>query len=645
MAFGLAAGLTMATAPELTSQRNDRRMKLAVCLFLSAIIWLVFAQTLGHDFINFDDDKYVYENSEVSRGLTVEGFKWLLTHSHASLWHPLTTLSHMLDCQLYGLKPDGHHFTNVVLHNIGAVLLFLVLSGMTVRPSSPRDESVRLADRTGTIWPSAFVAAIFAIHPMRVESVAWVTERKDVLSGVFLMLTLAAYVRYTRARSLSRYLTMSICLACGLMSKATFVPVPLVLLLLDYWPLGRVHRSQVSDQPLAARGRSLDSTSRHLNSSTPRLVLEKIPLLLLSVAAAAVTVFVQRVTMPTLDQLPLLPRIKNAIVSLVLYLGQMFWPTDLAIFYPHPHDQLNIWIVVACAALLIAITLLVILWRQQRPYLFVGWFWFLILVAPVSGIFQAGLQARADRFTYLPHIGITIALAWFVADQTRQWRNQSAVLASAGSCIVIVFAAISWEQTTYWSDSISIWERALAVTTNNQTAHRNLAAALYARGRMAESKIHSRTADIIHAQTTLKDYPLDVHARDDLGLLLVQSGDLAGAIEQWETSLRIDPNDGNALNNLAWVLATCPSDGIRNGARAVELAKKATSLPGGESPLVLRTLAAAYAETGNFDDAISATQRALELATAQGNLSLVETLRHELDVYQAHTPYREKAPE
>src|SRR5437016_3457360 len=272
------------------SSINFRRITIAVCIFLTAIVWVVFSQTLGHDFVNFDDDRYVYENPEVSRGLTIDGLKWLLTHSHASLWHPLTTLSHMTDCQIYGLKAGGHHFTNVVLHNIGAVLLFLVFRGMT-----------------GCIWRSAFIAAIFAIHPMRVESVAWVAERKDVLSGVFFMLTLGAYRHYTRVPSLSRYVTMSIFLVCGLMSKATFVTVPFVLLLLDYWPLQRANNFR------AWQG----------------LAIEKIPLFVLSAAASLATLFAQTVTMASLDQLPVLPRLKNAVVGLIAYIRQIFWPTDL----------------------------------------------------------------------------------------------------------------------------------------------------------------------------------------------------------------------------------------------------------------------------------------------------------------------------
>jgi len=596
----------MATPPELKGQSQDRWVTVGVCLFLTVIIWLVFAQTLGHDFINFDDDRYVYENADVSRGLTPEGFKWLLTHSHANLWHPLTTLSHMVDCQIYGLRPAGHHFTNVLLHNFGVVLLFVLLSQMT-----------------GCIWRSAFVAAIFAIHPMRVESVAWVAERKDVLSGVFFALTLGAYMRYARAPSPGRYVTMSIFVVCGLMSKATFVTVPLVLLLLDYWPLRRA-------QGLRA---------------WRRLVLEKVPLLVLSVAAAAATIFVQTVTMATLEQLPLLPRIKNAAVSLMVYLRQMSWPNDLAIFYPHPHDQLNIWLVLICAGLLVAITVAAILLRRKRPYVFVGWFWYLILLAPVLGIFQAGLQSRADRFTYLPHIGITIALTWTVADLAQRWRVHRAVLSSIAICVSTVFAICAWKQTTYWRDSISVWERALAVTFDNQIAHQDLAAALWSRGRIAESRIHSRAAEIIHAQTTLKDFPLDVPTRDNLGVQLIKAGDAAGAIQQWETSLRIDRNDGNALNNLAWVLATYPTNAVRDGKKAVELAEKASTLPGGESPIVLRTLAAAYAESGDFTKATNSAQRAMELAAAQGNNSLVETLRHEIELYQTRTAYREKPAE
>jgi Tfp pilus assembly protein PilF len=512
----------------------------------------------------------------------------------------------MADCQIYGLKAGGHHFTNVALHNIGAVLLFLVFRAMT-----------------GCIWRSAFVAAIFAVHPMRVESVAWIAERKDVLSGVFFMLTLGAYLRYVRAPNISRYVTVSIFLACGLMSKATFVTVPLMLLLLDYWPLQRANDFR----------------------AWRRMIIEKIPLFALSAAASVATMFAQTVTMASLEQLPLLPRLKNAAVSLIAYIRQMFWPTDLAVFYPHPHDQLNIWIVVAAAVLIIAITVVAILVRQKHPAVFVGWFWYLLLLVPVLGIVQVGLQARADRFTYLPHIGMTMLLTWTCADLTQQWRNRQVVLTSVATCAIAASTILAYQQTTYWRDSISLWEHALAVTSDNQTAHQNLAAALWTKGRIAESHQHSRAAAIAHARTTLKDYPYDVPTHNDLGVLLVQNGDVRAGIEQWEISLQIDPNDGNALNNLAWVLATYPADAIRDGKLAVELAVKATTLPGGDVPIVLRTLAAAYAESGDFSKAIDTAQRAIDLSTAQNNTSLLATLRHEIELYQARTPYRESPPQ
>jgi cytochrome c-type biogenesis protein CcmH/NrfG len=596
----------MPTVPAQASPRNDRLITIAICIFLTAIIWIVFGQTLSHEFINFDDDRYVYENTQVSSGLTLDGFKWLLTHSHASLWHPLTTLSHMADCQIYGLKPGGHHFTNIVLHNIGAILLFLVFRGMT-----------------GSIWRSAFVAVIFAIHPMRVESVAWIAERKDVLSGVFFMLTLGAYLLYTRRPSIGRYVTMSIFLACGLMSKATFVAVPLVLLLLDSWPLQRV-----KDFP-----------------DWRRMIVEKIPLFVLSVAAAAATMFAQTVTMASLEQLPLLPRLKNAAVSVMVYLRQMFWPTDLAVFYPHPHDQLNILVVAMAAMLIVSITIIAILAHQKYPYVFVGWFWYLVLLLPVLGIVQAGLQARADRFTYLPHIGITMLVTWGCADLTQRWRNRQIILVSAATLVIAASMVLSYKQTTYWRDSISLWEHALTVTPDNQTAHTNLAAALWTKGRIADSHQHARAAAIARARTTLKDFPFDVPTHNDLGVLLIQNGDVRGGIEQWEISLQLNPDDGNALNNLAWVLATHPADASRDGKRAVELAVKATTLPGGNVPIVLRTLAAAYAESGDFSKAIDTAQRAVDLATAQNNTSLLATLRHDIELYQARTPYRESPPQ
>src|SRR5581483_3564360 len=525
------------------------------------------------------------------------------THAHANLWHPLTTLSHMLDCQLFDLKPGAHHLVNVALHNLAAVLLFFALRKLT-----------------NSFWPSAFVAAIFAIHPMRVESVAWIAERKDVLSGVFFMLTLAAYARYARDPRLSRYVTMSILYECGLLSKATLVTVPVILLLLDWWPLQRARTAR----------------------DWPRLILEKLPLFALAAISTLATVWAQQVTVASLAYIPFTWRLQNAIVSLVLYLRQTIWPTDLAIFYPHPHNQLSLSLVLGCAILLAFITAVALLVRRKRPYLLVGWCWFLVLVFPVLGFMQAGLQARADRFTYLPHIGLTIAITWWIVDLTRAWPNRALWLGTLAAFVISALTLTAFHQTTFWRDSVSIWTHTLAVTENNQMAHTNIAIAFRDRGDHAQYLAHSNAADIARFETILKDFPNDIDAHNELGVVFYRAGRARDAVAQWRASLALDPNDGNALNNLAWALATSPDASLRDGATAVALAQKMSRLPGAESPMILRTLAAAFAESGDFASATDVAERAMRSAEQQHNDSLAGTLRAEIELYRNRQPYREK---
>ncbi len=353
------------------------RQALGVCIILVAITWLVFGQTIRYDFVNYDDNEYVYANPAITSGLTLHGITYAFSGRHAKNWHPLTTLSHMLDCQLWGVRAGGHHFTNVVFHTIAVVLLFLVLKQMT----------------GATIWQSAFVAALFAIHPLRVESVAWISERKDVLSGVFFMLTLGAYARYARYPSFGRYLTVSILFALGLMSKSMLVTVPFVLLLLDYWPLNRF-------------------TKR----SSRQLILEKVPLLALSAAAGVATLLVQRSSLAVVERLPVVSRIGNGLVSCVIYVKQMIWPVGLAVFYPHPGDQLPVWEIGLAIALLAMVSAGAVALRRKSPYLITGWFWYLVMLLPVIGLIQVGSQGHADRYTYLPQIGLYVLLAWGTTD-------------------------------------------------------------------------------------------------------------------------------------------------------------------------------------------------------------------------------------
>ena len=355
-----------------TSELTSRWKLVAVCVGLAVVTWFVFAQTLRYDFVNYDDPQYVYQNTRITSGISFDNVGWAFSHIHSENWHPLTTITHMLDCQLSGLKAGWHHLTNVLLHGLAAVLLFLALRCMT-----------------STLWRSAFVAAVFAVHPLHVESVAWIAERKDVLSAVFFMLTLLAYFHYTRAPSTGRYLAVAAVVALGLMSKPMLVTLPFVLLLLDYWPLRRI------DDPRQGTARQV-----------VHLAIEKIPLIALSAVSSVVTFLAQRGAIGWTEQLAISARINNAIVSYVIYIRQMFWPTNLAVFYPHPEHRLPIWEIGVALTILVAITVAAFFLRRKAPYLVTGWLWYLGMLVPVIGLVQVGWQGHADRYTYLPQIGL-----------------------------------------------------------------------------------------------------------------------------------------------------------------------------------------------------------------------------------------------
>ena len=373
---------------------------LAVCALLLFAVGVAFGQTINHDFVNFDDDDYVYENPYVREGVTTAGTKWAVTAQRSSNWHPLTWLSHMLDCQLYHLKPGGHHLTSVLLHAVAAVLLFLALRGMT-----------------GALWPSAWVAAVFAIHPLRVESVAWVAERKDVLSGLFFMLTLWFYAGYARRPAWGRYLLVVASFALGLTAKPMLVTLPFVLILLDYWPLRRLgYRRAGFIRPPRHSLENEESGCEDGLKFTPRplawLIVEKIPLFILAVASCMVTLAAQREAMRPLEQVHFAGRVANAIMAYVAYLGRMLYPAGLAVLYPLRKGPLPVWEVVPAVCVLLAISTAVFVVRRKCPCLLVGWLWYLGTLVPVIGLVQVGDQAMADRYTYLTQIGLYMACAW-----------------------------------------------------------------------------------------------------------------------------------------------------------------------------------------------------------------------------------------
>jgi protein O-mannosyl-transferase len=597
------------------------------------LTWAVFRQTLWYDFVNYDDPHYVYQNTRITSGINLANIAWAFTHVHSENWHPLTTITHMLDCHFYGVNAGWHHFTNVLLHALAATLLFVALERMT-----------------GALWRSAFVSAVFAVHPLHVESVAWIAERKDVLSALFFMLTLLAYLHYTRAPSIGRYLTVALVVALGLMSKPMLVTLPFVLLLLDYWPLGRIktHRS---------------NTGRQLF----RLVLEKIPLVALSAVSSIVTFLAQRGAIGWTEELPVPARVSNALVAYVVYIRQMFWPAALAVFYPHPEHRLPVWELSLALIVLVGITAAAFVFRTKAPYFVTGWLWYLGMLVPVIGLVQVGWQGHADRYTYLPQIGLYIAVTWAVTDLTCSWRFRQIALGAAAILIVGVLSWRTWLQTSYWRNSETLFTHALAVTSNNDVAlnnlgiifldkgqldnaisklqaaidlrpenapaHDNLAKALLRNGQVAEAMVHYRKF--------LELEPGNVEARNTLGTALVQQGNVREAIAQWQNALAIQPDNGNAASNLAWVFATCPDDSIRNGGLAVELAEKALRISGGKIPMIFRILAAAYAENGRFSQAIETAQRGAELANSQGNPSLATELQNNIALYEAVRPMRD----
>jgi tetratricopeptide (TPR) repeat protein len=730
---GEMSGVADSRSPESESRPvglSDRWTVPGVCIFLAAVIWVVFGQTLGHDFVNFDDDDYVYENPVVQKGLTWEGFRWALTYGNIGHWHPLTWVSHMLDCQFYGLNPGGHHLTNVLLHTAAAILLFLVLRRMT-----------------GALWRSAFVAAVFAIHPLRAESVAWVAERKDVLSAVFFMLTLGAYVRYVRRPpSMIRYGAVVLLFALGLLSKNMLVTMPFVLLLLDYWPLNRF--SGFSTQVLLRR------------------VAEKIPLFVLTVASCVTTALVPE-KVPAGDSLSFALRMENAVVSYVTYLWQMIHPLGLACLYPNPANYLPLWQVAGALGLLLAISGVVFAFRKTHPYLVVGWLWYLGMMIPVIGIVQISYYAHADRYTYLPQIGLYLLLTWAAADLCAGWRHRRVVLGGCSTVILVALIFCARVQTSHWRNSESLWTHTLACTSDNYFAHNNLGEALIQKGSVDEAIAHFQKAlqinpdyaeayynlgeallkkgnvdeaiahfqkalqinpdfaeahnnlgealiqkgsvdeAIAHFQKALQINPDYAEAHNNLGEALIQKGNVDEAIAHFQKALQINPdyaeahnnlgnaliqkrnvdeaiahyqkalqikpdyaeahyNLGNALiqkgnvdeaiahyqkalqikpdfeeaqNNLARVLATCPQASLRNGNKAVELSQRANQLTGDGNPVVLGTLAAAYAEARRFPEAVETAQRALQLAETQSNTALADDIRSQLKLYQAGIPF------
>lgn len=726
-----------------------------MCVLFIVVVLGAFWQALHCGFVNFDDPVYFAANPQVKAGLTGHGVQWAFQTEYAENWHPLTWLSLMLDAELFGTGPFGPHMTNLIFHAANTILLFLLLNRMT-----------------GAYWSSAFATALFAIHPLRVESVAWISERKDVLSGLFFLLTLLSYTQFaaqSKVQSPKPKLFYGLTLlffALGLMAKPMLVTLPFILLLLDWWPLNRLGFPMVR-----------------------RLLLEKLPFLLLSVGSCVVTFLGQKQTVVALKWLPGQLRLENALIAYVTYLGQMLWPVKLSVLYPYPavtqwlgfHGDSSrlpavyptaiplAWEASLALGLLAGISILAVILRRQRPYLITGWFWYLGMLVPVIGIVQVGYQSHADRYTYLPQIGMCLMVAWSVRDLGVSWRYRRLVFGFAAVMVITALLVCSTRQISSWHDSLTLWRQAIANTSYNPIAQINLDIAygdaldsdkgiqdakqaitvmpnyaeahfllgslLYKDKRLDEAAEHLQKAfevrpnypdahnnlgNVFFAQGKLEkaveeyqaavqsepDY-LEAHynlalvlglqgrldetaeqyrkcielnpgyaaAHGNLANLLATQGKLAEAVQEYQRTiellpdsaqahfrfgqalqaqgkpeaaiaeyrkaLKLDPRHLQARVSLAWLLATCSEVSLRNGQEAMKLAQEAGQLAGSESPQLLDTLAAAYAEAGQYDAAVETAKRALTLNATRNDKPLAEAIQTRLKLYEANSPYHE----
>jgi len=650
-----------------------RRQKLIICLFLILAVFIVYGQAIHFDFNNYDDNLYVTENQQVQAGLTVKGLCWAFTTAHASNWHPLTWLSHMLDCELYGLNPMGHHWTNIQIHMANTLLLFFILFKMT-----------------GELWRSAFVAALFALHPLHVESVAWVAERKDLLCAFFWMLSIWAYLRYIIKPTTVRYMLLIIFFICGLMSKPMIVTLPFTLLLIDFWPLSRF-TSPAHKEPAS------------YCQTFIFLVREKTLLFVLSAISSIITVIVQQhgKSIASLDFFPLSMRIANALISYLKYIEKMIWPVNLAVFYPYqkwPAAE-----VVVAGLLLLCMSAFVIWTSRRLPYLATGWLWYLGALVPAIGLVQAGLQSMADRYTYIPLIGLFIIVVWGIFDISSRWRRQNILLFLLSSIIFISLMICTYSQVHHWKNSITLFTHALNVTRNNHIALCNMGQALDMQGQFDEA------IPYYYKALEIKPNYVDVH--NNIGVALARKGDVKNAINHYYRALQIDPDNAKAHNNLgaalscrgndkvaiyhynealrinsdyagayynlgkifvnqgktenailyfqkalqkdsdmtqalynlSWIVATSEDEKLRNGIEAVNLAEKLCKLQNYTQPLSLDALAAAYAEAGRFKEAVLTAQKGLELALKMGPKELALGLEKRLNLYHTGRPYRQNS--
>ena len=577
---------------------SPERRTLVVCLLLTIVVLLSYNSVTHNGFLNYDDDQYITHNPHVRAGLTWATVKWAFTTFHDANWHPLTWLSHALDYQLFGLNPAGHHYFSVLLHAINAVLLFLLLQYAT-----------------GSFWRSLMVAALFALHPMNVESVAWAAERKNVLSMLFFLLALYAYIWYSRRPEVHRYAAVAFFFALALLAKPQVITFPLLLCLFDYWPLCRIGGPATAG--LATNG---DSPKFRIGW----LLLEKLPLLLLSAASAVVTMKAQATAGAIQAQYSVLLRLETAVISYAEYLGKALWPSKLVVLYPHPTQLYPAWQVGACVVLLVLVTALVLRARNQ-PYLVVGWLWFLGSLVPMIGLVQVGRQSIADRYVYIPFVGLFLMLTWLAADWARARQIRTLWLAIPAVSCVLVLGALTYRQVGYWHDIPSLWLHTLALTQDNYIAHDTLGEYLSSQDRADEAAAQFRASLVI--------LPNDPLANLNLGNYENSRGNLPGAIERYQV-VALHAADPTVLAAAYGNLGSAYRE-MGESVKAKQCFETALRWAPGQ-PMSMIGLGLIAEKNGDFAEAVRQYARAMAVQTTDvGYLLLAQALQEQGQLDQA----------
>ncbi len=630
----------------MDAEHHKKRVKLLIYIGLAAATFAAYEPTLRNGFVNYDDDKYITQNPRVTGGITPDSVIWAFTQPHYYMWHPLTTLSNMLDCQLFGLNASWHHLVSLLFHIVNVLLVFWILANLT-----------------GSIWPGAFIAAVFALHPVQVESVAWAAERKTVLSGLFWLLTISVYIWYTKRPGMGRYILLFLVFGLCIMTKPVVVTLPFALLLLDYWPLERV-KWELSIKPLTPNAESPQKVSAAL------LIIEKTPLLLLSAVLAVITFVSQQSgeVVSSFEKLPLNLRIANAFISYIRYIGKIIWPSGLAVIYPYFNLNLTDALVIICILLFVLATIFCIYIGRRRKYVLVGWLWYVGTLVPMIGLVQAGSQSMANRYMYISILGLLIiavfAVKEFVADKT----HRKIFIAVSAAGLLFAIGILTRMQVKHWQNDFTLFGYALKVTENNVVAENGFGSALFKAGQYNEA--------VPYLTRAIKISPTNFNARNNLGKVFLKQGKLNEAIACFDELIKqkqdspkvyvnlavtyaqqgkydlamqncakaeqLKPDDAESLNNMAWLFAAIGDLSTNDANKAIGYARRACEQTAYNNADYLDTLAVAYAAAGKFNDAIMTAEKALNVTKATGQENTAREIQNRLELYKAGKPYREK---